>query len=251
MIPRRTHDHRGRHGRPNAAAACSISNVTNSTVAQLAPAIQRHDQRQQGGRFASAAATATLMQLHCLSGNASGGLGAGVYSLGGTLTVNNSTISGSTTAIQVVKGAIATLTGSTISTNSGTGVLVGSGSKDACVVTVHNADLSGNATGIQAQRKCPCGEWQHSTGGAMAEARQTLLPRSGQVNYSPWLGNAESRNWPFDSLVFASKTGESYLVNRLQPGLYGPQLSITLGGSSNPAWFVTPTGSVEFCGGRT
>src|SRR5262249_48331848 len=69
---------------------------------------------QSGGGLANYR-TANLTNC-TVNGNTAGGSGAGLFSSGGTLTVHNSAISGSTTGIQVVARATATITGGAIST---------------------------------------------------------------------------------------------------------------------------------------
>ncbi len=71
---------------------------------------------------------------------------AGTATIGGTATGAGNTISDNSQAgIVVTSGAKATLTDDTI-TGDGTGILVGSGASDTCVVTAQDDNLSGNST---------------------------------------------------------------------------------------------------------
>ncbi len=192
--------------------------------------------------------TATLTDC-TVSGNTAGGSGAIVFSSGGTLTVSNSTITGSTIAVKVIVGATVTITGGAVSTGNGTGILVGSGPSDSCTVAVHNVDLSTNTAGVQNIESRPVDatlDWWGSSSGPGGPGASTAV---GLVNVSPWLGNAQSLKEPTpDSLGFATKAGESYAVTPITTGSGSPKLSIALGGNGNTAWSVTPTGTMSFTG---
>jgi len=117
---------------------------------------------------------------------------------GGTLMVSNSKINGSTTAVQVVKGATATITGSKITTimtgGTGTGILVGSSSGDDWTVTVQHDDLSGNNVGVQNNASRPVDatlNWWGSPNGPNGKGASRAL---GPVKFRPWLRAKKSLN---------------------------------------------------------
>jgi hypothetical protein len=184
-----------------------------------------------------------------VSGNTAGGSGAGLFNSGGTLTVGNSTITGSTTAVQVVAGATVTITGGAITTGTGTGILVGSSPSDACTVAVHNVDLSADTTGVQNNASRPVDatfDWWGSSGGPGGTGASTAV---GLVNFSPWLGDVQSLKLATpDSLGFASTGGNSYVVTAITTGPSSPNLSISLGENPKPVGSVTPTGTIMFTG---
>jgi hypothetical protein len=184
-----------------------------------------------------------------VSNNTVGGSGAGLFSSGGTLTVKSSTVAGQGTAVQFVAGASATITGGLISTGAGTGIMVGSSPGDAWTVAVHNVDLSANKTGVLNDASRPVDAtldwWGSGSGPGSSGASNT----AGLVNASPWLGDAQSLKLATpDSLGFASKAGDSYVVAPISAGPGSPKLRTARAGGGNSGWFVTPTGTISFVG---
>ncbi len=201
-----------------------------------------------GGFAANGAGVAdlgTAVLTNCkLSGN-SASSGAGLEVLGGDLTLSDCSITGSTTAIQVTNESTATISGTVIG-GGGTGIQVGSSTTDDSTVVANQDDLSGEKVGVQnleakAASVNATFDWWGSSGGPGSKGASTAV---GLVADSPWLGDAKSVTLATpDSLGFASRSGDSYVVT---PNTIGPKLSVSLGGS--PVGTVTPGGTIFFTG---
>ncbi len=98
--------------------------------------------------------------------------------------------------IDVTSGSTATITNDSI-TGNGTGILVGSGASDTCLVTVQDDDLSGNTTaGItnnqtnSADTVTATDDWWGSLHGPTTTANPggNGASVSANVNFSPWIG---------------------------------------------------------------
>ena len=117
--------------------------------------------------------------------------------IGGTTTGAGNTISDNSQAgIDVTSGATATITDDSI-TGDGTGILVGSGASDTCLVTAQYDNLSGNTTaGITnnqtnaAYAVTATDDWWGSLHGPTTTANPggNGTGVSSNVSFSPWIG---------------------------------------------------------------
>ncbi len=124
-------------------------------------------------------------------------VGASAATIGGTTSGAGNTIADNTEAgIEVTSGATATITGDAITGNA-SGILVGSGAGDTCVVTAQDDDLSGNTTaGITNNQTNPAYavtatyDWWGSLLGPTTTANPggNGTSVSSNVIFSPWIG---------------------------------------------------------------
>ena len=137
------------------------------------------------------------------AGSAAIANGTGIYvagsgaTIGGTATGAGNTISDDTQAgIDVTSGATATITNDAITGNA-TGILVGSGASDTCLVTAQDNDLSGNTTaGITnnqtnaAYAVTATDDWWGSLHGPTTTANPggNGTSVSSNVSFTPWIG---------------------------------------------------------------
>ncbi len=122
---------------------------------------------------------------------------SGATTIGGTTTGAGNTISDNSEAgIDVTSGATAAITDNSI-TGDSTGILVGSGSTDTCVVTVQYDDLSGNTTaGITNEQAnasyavTAIDDWWGSLHGATTTGNLggNGTGVSSNVSFTPWIG---------------------------------------------------------------
>ncbi len=218
-----------------------LLNVAGANLTLTHCAVGGNTAGQNGSGLANYGA-ATLTDC-TVSGNTAGSAGAGVFSSGGTLMVTNSTITGSTTGIQVMSDGSATISGGAVS-GDGTGILVGASPLDACTVTVLKVDLSGDNTGVMNIGRFPVAStfnwWGSSSGPSGTGASKAV----GLVSFDPWLGDTASLTLPTpDALGFGASS--RYEVT---PNTAVPNLSISVSGSPKSSWTVTPTGTVLFVG---
>jgi Right handed beta helix region len=202
---------------------------------------------QQNGAGLEVLGTANVV--NCTFAGIVPSFGGAIEVSGGTLTANHDIITGWFIGIQVSDNSTATITTSTLSGN-GNGVLVGSSGADACTVTVHGVDLSGDTVGvgnISTSRTVDAtfNWWGFATGPTITGPGAATRG----VEFSPWLGDAKSLNLTTpDSLGFSITQGVSYEVIPTTAGAGSPNLTINLVGGGAP-WTVTPNGVVLFVGG--
>jgi len=163
-----------------------------------------------------------------------------------SLTATGISIAGYLVGISVENNGSATVTDSTL-TGDTTGILVGSGTSDTCTVTATNDSFASDTTGV---RNNQTGgsldatlDWWGSTSGPTNAGNTggTGAKATGNVSFSPWLGDANILT-P-DYLVFLSAAGDQYAVT---PNSGNTSLQVTLGGS--PVGLIPGGDTLAFTG---
>jgi hypothetical protein len=150
---------------------------------------------------------------------------------GGNAEVTGSSVTGNTTGIAVVSASAATVTGCAV-TGDTSGIVVGSGASDASTVTASNDSLAADGVGVNNLETggslSAVFDWWGATTGPASSGNPggTGSAAIGNVNFSPWLGDANTAN-P-DYLVFEIGTGNQYVAS---PNASNTSLGVSLGGS--------------------
>ena len=174
------------------------------------------------------------------------GIGINVYdpgaTIGGTTNGAGNTISDNSQAgIEVTSRATATITNDLI-TGDGTGILVGSGASDTCVVTAQDDDLSGNTTaGITNYQTNPADavtatdDWWGSSLGPTATANPSGngTSVSSNVILSPWIG------------VYTPGPGPGFQPTGVTLGSVPTQFTVTSTADSGPGTLRQAISSVD------
>ncbi len=149
---------------------------------------------------------------------------------GSSLTASSITVTGYLVGVSVENNASATVTDSTLTSDT-TGIVVGSGASDTCFVTATNDSFASDTTGVQNNQTSgslnATLDWWGSTTGPtnVSNSGGTGAKAIGNVSFSPWLGDANIVT-P-DYLVFLSTSGDQYAVT---PNSGNTSLQVTLGG---------------------
>src|SRR5262249_35090472 len=162
------------------------------------------------------------------------------------LTVDQAMITGWVTGIRIADKSSATISSSTVTGNA-TGIAVGSSASDACTLKVQNVNLSGNTVAISNSTNTAATATLNWWGSQTGPNTSGSSPTTGLVNFSPWLGNADSLelNTP-NSLGFTSAKGLTYEVSAVTVNGSNPGLNIKLIANPVSTWSVLPTGTVLF-----
>ncbi len=156
---------------------------------------------------------------------------AAILIYGASLTASGITVSGTTTGVLVENGGAATITDSIIS--AATGIVVGSEPSDTSTLSAANDSFAGDIVGIASIQTsgsltATMDWWGSSTGpNNPGNAGGTGGKVTGNVNFSPWLGDAKLT--PVDNLVFMSTAGDSFVV---APDSGNTGLGVSLGGNA-------------------
>lgn len=188
-----------------------------------------------------AGVTASIANLTIMSGVKAPGDGLTVT---GTVDVSNSNFINA--GIRVIKGAAATIKGGQV-TGNGTGIVVGTDAKDTATAMIHGVDLSGNKVGVKNNGKGHVDARLNWWGSEAGPTDDKASPAVGDVDYSPWLGDADSLHLATPSSLGFTVTGKQYEVTPVGGTTPNPSLSIMEGGVSSP-WTVMAKGIIWFVG---
>ena len=125
---------------------------------------------------------------------------------------------------------------------------MGAGASDNCSVTLEHDNLAGGNVAVRnVQASSPVNatlNWWGSLDGPTGIGASTVV---GNVNFSPWLGDAASITLPTpDALGFTA--GQAYVVTPNTTGPGSPSLSIALAANPSPLGTVTPAGTFVIAG---
>ncbi len=187
-----------RYGVAIEASSCLVEGNDIGTNAAGTAAVANYDGICVGSTSSGGAGSgATIGGTGAGAGNTiSGNSHDGIYVLASCLVVGNEIGTNSKAGIDVTSGATATITNDSI-TGDGTGILVGSGASDTCLVTAQDDDLSGNTTaGITNNQTnssyavTATDDWWGSLHGPTTTANPggNGTSVSSNVNFSPWIG---------------------------------------------------------------